>query len=331
MTVDSWSCLYVEFRRCFPSFASGKDDPAVVWHEYKADENCDIEERAQWEKAHPAGTLGRVKSYSYMEARSRGAASVGSDSNFRAHDLNLSIDPSKDPIVTVSQWNHCVVKDAAELPPREGPAFIGVDLGGAVSLSSIAAAWQNGRFEVWAACPEKPSLRERGQADGEGQNYVTAHARGELLLLGNRVTDPVALLKHVAEDLDGVKIRAAAGDMYRKSEFEDAMDAAGVRWPMQFRRVGNGPDGIMDVEAFRRSVISRKLRMVENLLMVMSLKNSRIHTDGNNTLLGKRRQSGRIDLMQASIIAAGLCDRIAKKKPKQFFRAALSLAEMGAA
>ena len=156
--------------------------------------------------------------------------------------------------------------------------------------------------------------------------YVKAHERGELQIFGRRVTDPVALIKHVAEDLKGVKIRAAAADMFRKSEFEDAIESAGVHWRMQFRRVGNGPDGCMDVESFRRAVISRKLRTLENLLMDMAIKNSHIHTDGNNTLLGKRKQTGRIDLLQSAIIALGLCERISRKKPKRFVRAVIGIA-----
>ena len=154
MSIQSDGPMFSELRQ-------RRADPAVVWHEYKADENCDIEDRAQWEKAHPPGVLGRVKSYSYLESRSRGCAAVGNDSNFRAHDLNLSVDPSKHPIVTIAQWQKCIVKTRDELPPREGPAVLGVDLGGAVSLSAITAAWSNGRVETWAACPEKPTLRER--------------------------------------------------------------------------------------------------------------------------------------------------------------------------
>ena len=56
---------------------------------------------------------------------------------------------------------------------------------GSEPQSAISAAWSNGRVETWAACPEKPTLRERGKADGEGQNYVTANRRGELLIMGN--------------------------------------------------------------------------------------------------------------------------------------------------
>ena len=323
MSIQSDGAMFAELR-------DRRGDKAVVWHEFRATEGCDIEDRAEWDRAHPANVLGRVKSYSYMEARSRGAAAVGNDSNFRAHDLNLSIDPSKSPIVTLTQWQHCVVSDRAALPPREGPAYLGIDLGGAVSLSAITASWSSGRVETWAACPSHPDLKARGKADGEGNLYVKAHERGELLLMGNRVTDPVSLIRHVAEELKGVKIRAAAGDQFRKSEFQDALQEAGVRWPMQFRRVGNGPDGCMDVESFRRSVISRKLRMVETLLMAMAIKNSHVHTDGNNTLLGKRKQTGRIDLLQSSIIALGLCERLSRKKPRQFASASISLEQMGA-
>ena len=300
----------------FRELRERRGDPAVAWHQYSADADADIEDEAQWRKAHPAGCLGTVKSLDYMRSRSRGAAASGQDQNFRAFDLNIDVDPSKSPIVTVEQWQHCVVSDHSALPPREGPAYLGIDLGGAVSLSAITASWSSGRVETWAACPSHPDLKARGKADGEGNLYVKANERGELLVMGNRVTDPVSLLRHVAEELQGVKVRAAAGDQFRKSEFEDALQEAGVRWPMTFRRVGNGEHGCQDVESFRRAVISRKLRMVENLLMAMAIKNSHVASDGNNTVLQKRKQTGRIDLLQASIIALGLCERLSRKKPK---------------
>ena len=83
------------------------------------------------------------------------------------------------------------------------------------------------------------------------------------------------------------------------------------------------------LRAFRRSVISRKLRMVENLLMVMAIKNSHIaQRTGITQLLGKRKQAGRIDLLQSGIIAVGLCERLSRKKPKQFVRASISLEQI---
>ena len=224
----------------FRELRERRGDPAVAWHQYSADADADIQDEEQWRKSHPDGVLGTVKSLDYMRSRSRGAAASGQDQNFRAFDLNIDVDPSKNPIVTLSQWLHCSVEDRDALPPREGDCYLGLDLGGAVSLSAVAAAWSNGRFEVWACCPNRPDLKARGKADGEGNRYVKAHERGELFLMGDRVSDPVQLMRHVATELEGVKVAAVAADQFRKSEVQDGLDAAGVRWPVKFRRVGNG-------------------------------------------------------------------------------------------
>src|SRR3546814_15271636 len=81
--------------------------------------------------------------------------------------------------------------ETAALPPREGPVVIGIDLGGSASMSAAAYYWpQTGRLEVLGTFPTRPSLLNRGQADGVGSRYVEMESRGELSTLGE-ATVPV--------------------------------------------------------------------------------------------------------------------------------------------
>ena len=59
--------------------------------------------------------------------------------------------------------------------------------------------------------------------------------------------------------------------------------------------------------------------------------NSAVRRDGNgNASLDKRKANGRIDPMQATIIAAGLVERAANRPKRKFVSASISLEEMGA-
>ena len=320
MSIQSTGAMFSELRE-------RRNDPAVVWHEYKADDDCDIQDRAQWEKAHPPGVLGRVKSYSYMQARSRGCAEIGNDSNFKAHDLNLPVDPTRDPLLTFAQWQHCVTD---ELPPRSGPAFLGLDSGGSVSMCAIAIYWPDtGRIEAWGAFPHVPNLIVRGRADGVGEKYQKMQERGELILSGTHTTDPEGLIRHVKAELGDVVIRRGAADMYRKSEIKDALIAAEVNWKIDFRRVGLGADGIADITAFQKAVIGRKVRSKPSLLIELAISESKVRRDeSGNPALDKRRENGRVDTMSASVLAVGLGERLGVRAKRQYVHAAISIDQM---
>ena len=57
--------------------------------------------------------------------------------------------------------------ETEELPPREGPFALGIDLGG-TSAFSVAAAWwpKTGRLEGFVTCGTTPPLHERALAGG---------------------------------------------------------------------------------------------------------------------------------------------------------------------
>ena len=87
------------------------------------------------------------------------------------------------------------------------------------------------------------------------------------------------------------------------------MDRSGIRWPIEFRRVGAGKDGGKDVRAFQRLVIQRRFAMAENLSLVTAIAKSTLRRDANgNPGLDKATKAGRIDVLSAAVIAAGLAE-----------------------
>ncbi|MCY4120928.1 MAG: hypothetical protein OXG72_08420, partial [Acidobacteria bacterium] len=215
------------------------------------------------------------------------------------------LSPTREMICTPEDLRACFVP-AAKLPARRGACVLGIDAGEATSATAAVAIWpESGRVEAWMAFGDTPSARDRGRRDDAP--YPEMVRRGELRLYPGRVVPVDSFLADVREDLDGTKVRAVAADGYKDSEMRDWLDRAGVRWRVEFRRVGAGKDGGRDIRAFQRLVLRRKLRMVDSLALMTAIAKSTIRRDGNgNPGLDRATSRGRIDLLSAFVIAAGL-------------------------
>ena len=291
-----------------------RDDPGVAVHLYQAPVDCELGDPAVWHAANP-GLAAGIKSIAYMRDEARRVLSTPADqASFRAYDLNLPQDPSREMIFAPEDLRACFTDD---LPPRDGPVCVGLDMGEATSATAAFAIWPaTGRCESWMAFGDVPSLRERGQRDGA--RYDLMERRGELRTYPGRVTPVAAFLADVADDLSGCRVHKIAGDSYKDSEAVDAIERAGLRWPHEFRRVGAGKDGGRDVRALQRLVIGARLRMLESLSLSSAIANSSLRRDANgNPGLDKASSRGRIDVLSAAVIAAGIAEPLMDRKPKR--------------
>ena len=109
----------------------------------------------------------------------------------------------------------------------------------------------------------------------------------------------------------------ALADRYRQAEGLDALDAAGVGWPVEWRAQGSGKDGSADIRAFQRAVEGGSLRPGGSLALVAALRESEVRVDNNgNPSLQKGRQRGRIDVLSAAVLAVGAGERSAVPDPE---------------
>ena len=291
-----------------------RDDPSVAVHLYQAPEDCELDDPAAWHAANP-GLKAGIKSLAYMRDEARRVLATPSDqASFRAFDLNLPQDPSREMIFGPSDLKACFVD---ELPPRSGPVVIGLDAGEATSATAACCIWpKSGRCESWMAFGDIPSLRERGQRDGA--RYDLMAERGELRTYPGRVTPVATFITDMATELNGHRVLKLAADGYKDSETLDAIERAGLRWPVEFRRVGAGKDGRRDVRALQRLVLNAKLRMKESLSLATAVSNSSLRRDGNgNPGLDKATSRGRIDVLSSAVIAAGLAEPLMDRRPKR--------------
>ena len=312
--------IHISVRGDSPLFGEILDNPAVISRTYAAPEGCEIDDRAAWAAANPA--LGTIKQPAYMIAeveRIRGAPH--DEPSFRAFDLNQTLDPTREMICTPDDLRGCFVD---ELPPRQGPAYVGLDFGEATSATAAVAVWPaTGRFESWMAFGDVPALLDRQRRDSAP--YTSMAARGELRTYPGRVVRPEAFLGDVQTDLAGVRVESAAADSYKDSETRDYFDRAAVRWPIDFRRVGAGKDGGKDIRAFQRLVIQQRLHMVDNLSLATAISKSTLRRDGNgNPGLDRANSRGRIDVLSAAVIACGLAEQAFDRKPRRRLRHALA-------
>ena len=302
-----------------PEILKRDGDPALAIHLYQAAADCSLDDPAAWRAANP-GLSCSIKMRSYMESESRRVSvTVSDESSFRALDLNQVFCPSSEMIFSVSDWLKCVVP-ISDLPDRTGRVFIGFDLGGSSSLTALAALFENGRVEVWAACPSVPDLAERSRVDGA--DYALMEKRGELRTYAGRVTPVGEFLKDCASRLGDCRVIAAGADRYRKAEAMQALDDATLRWPLVWRGMGasSKADGSHDVRALQKRVLSRSLFMAENLLVASAIKNSVIRRDASgNPALDKGKQRGRIDPLSALVIASGLSE-LEAVRPRRTYR-----------
>lgn len=294
--------VHISVRGDSPLFAEVLANPATVKHIYAAEPGCMIDDEAAWAAANPS--LGSIKSVEYMRSEVRRiAGSPADEPAFRAFDLNQAVSPVREMICTPPDLTRCFT---AELPPRQGAAVIGLDVGEATSATACAAIWpETGRCEFWLAFGAVPPLADRARRDSAP--YAEMQRRGELKVYPGRVTPIAAFLGDVARDLAGVRIDHAAADAYKSSEVLDFLDKANLRWPIQFRRVGAGRDGGADIRAFQRLVLDRKLAMNESLALSVAISQSTLRRDSNgNSALDRANSRGRIDLLSAAVIASGL-------------------------
>jgi phage terminase large subunit-like protein len=233
----------------------------------------------------------------------RGDAQGGSAlTSFRLYNRNERISgESRDMLLTVDEWMACEVSD---LPERDGPCVIGIDLGGSASMTAAAFYWpETGRLESLGTFPGNPTLADRGAADGVSGRYVEMNDRGELSTLGDKTVPVAPWLAEVMRLMDGRNIAAMVADRYKQSELAEAMDRAGVTCPVAWRGMG-WRDGSEDIGRFRRAAFDGLVKAGPSLLMRSAFADAVCLKDpANNLKLAKARSKGRIDAAAATVLA----------------------------
>ncbi|MFD1482989.1 terminase large subunit domain-containing protein [Paracoccus nototheniae] len=257
--------------------------------------------------ANPGASEGIGSSADWLVSQARSAIARGGSalSSFRNLNRNerVSIE-NRSVLVTVDEWLSAEVAPD-DLPAREGPCILGVDLGGSRSMSAAAFYWPDtGRLEALGTFPAFPSLADRGASDGVSGRYSEMHDRGELSVMGENTVPPGPWLAEIVRQLDGIQPVCIVGDRFRVAEFNEALNKAGLgRVPFLWRGFG-WKDGSEDIERFRRALFDGELKVAPSLLLRFAFSDAVTIIDpAGNAKLGKGRSLGRIDAAAATVLA----------------------------
>ncbi len=257
--------------------------------------------------ANPGSREGIGSTPEWLQAQARRAIARGGSalSSFRNLNRNERVaSDDRSVLITVDEWLSSEVAPD-ELPARDGPVILGVDLGGSRSMSAAALYWpETSRLECLGAFPTNPGLADRGAADGVSGRYVEMSDRGELTTMGDTTVPVARFLADVVVKLDGQVPAAIVGDRFRHAEFIEALTGAGLdRVPCVWRGMG-WRDGSEDVERFRRALFEGKIRSEPSLLLRSAFADAITLVDpAGNHKLARGRSTGRIDAAAATVIA----------------------------
>ena len=280
-----------------------RDGQGVAVHHYAAPDKCDLDDRDAQAAANPGLRVG-IKSWDYMAREARRVALTPADEpGFRAFDLNQRQTPNRESVFSSADLDACFV-DPADLPEPSGPVALGFDMGGGKSMSAACAIFlQTGLVWTFMACGDDPDLATRGRTDNA--DYVAMRDLGQLWVYeGCRVTPVAQFVQDVAAALEGLAVDLALADSYKYDEVLDAMDAAGVSWPVE--KVAFGARSFRAVRTAQNLVIGRKVRMAPNLALVEAVKNSSLNTIDRvgNQRVEKAGARTRIDVLSAFVLAS---------------------------
>ena len=281
---------------------------ALAVHYYTADPDLAIDDPLAWQQANPG--LGMIKAASYMRDEADRVRAVPSDEpSFIAHDLNRPGTAAGELVCSPETWRACEAP-ADDLPPRDGPVTLGIDIGDVASFTSAAAYWANGRMEVWTACPDDPPLAKRAKKDAAGTMYEKAKRDGSLIPLAGRLTPIKPFLELVSRALAGEHVSAVGADRRRADELRQHLVSMSLPWRPVWR--GGGvravQDAQHDIRSFQRAVVTGTLKTLPNVLFAHAIAHATLLRDGNGDPTGIKQATvrRRIDTLQAAVIACGL-------------------------
>ena len=298
MGVQAHSHLFQEMK-------ARADRPTTVWHEYVGHPAVPVDDIESIMAGNPAIAAGIMPVDGLLKAAQRAKGVPATEYEFRKYHLNLPSQESKDVLISLPDYRRNVI--VPDLPPRDGMCSLGVDIGYSESQTAACAYWSaTGRLEVYGAMPSIPTAAARGLSDGVGDLYEACVERGELELHPGRVTDVHYFMRMLADKLAGESVEMVADD-YRTGEVVGAMEALGLQWQVDFRRVGRGRDNLRDIIDTQKLLMSGKVKTTENLLLMNAIRFATLRFSSSNNFceLVKYKSNSRIDAASALVLSLG--------------------------
>ena len=293
-----------------------KTDPAIVCHLYAADEDCALDDEAQWAKANPALGIFRDRE-DLVTAVHKAMRMPGEEPKVRNLFLNQRVSPSS-PLIARAEWFACAAIEPVEFIEGE-EVYLGLDLSSVLDLTALVmgSVDEPMRVRPWFWKPTE-LLREHSDRDfGAGnQRYVEWHQADYLEVSPGRSIAPETIARFVAELTKRYQIRGLAYDRWRIDELMREFDRLGLQtykdgekgdglrvvpWGQGFKDMGPA------IDALELAITERSLLHGNNPLLNWNIGNAIATTDpAGNRKLDKGKARFRIDGAVALAMLLGL-------------------------
>jgi phage terminase large subunit-like protein len=302
-------------------------DPSIVCHLFAADEDCELDDEAQWYKANPA--LGDFRDREDLVAAIVKARRMPAEEpKVRNLFLNQRVSPDS-PLIARAEWMEC----AGPVSFTTGEEiYLGLDLASTIDLSALVmiSAVEPVRVQSFFWKPID-NLNEHSARDfGTGNNrYVQWVDQGHLRTCAGRALDPAVIARFIAELTPHYRVRGLAYDRWRADELLREFDHIGLRAYRDEESSKRGQDGLRVVpwgqgykdmgpaiDALEGTIIDRKLLHSNNPILNWNMANAIATMDpAGNRKLDKDKARFRIDGAVALAMALGL--RARDRAPRQ--------------
>ena len=277
----------------------------IVCHEYKADEACDILDKAQWKKANPA--LGLFRSEADLDEQLSQASRLPT-AEAAARNLLLNQRISLDKL-----WlGPTIWRKNGGMPDldvfRRGEVSMGLDLSQRNDLTAavIAAKDEDGFVHVLPFV-FIPSIGLEDKERRDKAPYFSWVRDGEMYAVGGMSLDYAAIvdvLKVKLEELD-IRVTSINFDRWRIDAFKTICEAQNFGMDADWNSVGQGyKDFSPRIEAVENLLLEGKIHHGSHPLLTMAASNGILVVDAaGNKKLDKQKATQKIDPLIAMVMA----------------------------
>jgi phage terminase large subunit-like protein len=299
-------------------------DPSIVCHLYAADEDCDLEDEAQWLKANPA--LGKFRDREDLVSAVKKAARMPAEEpKVRNLFLNQRVAPTAS-LISRFEWMACVgepsIADGEEV-------YLALDLSSVADLTALllGSASDPARVVPFFWKPRDHLVEHSNRDFGSGSyRYREWAEAGHLLLSPGKTIDPEAIALFIAELTVRYRVKGLVYDRWRINDLLREFDRIGLQAHEDGEKGGDGlrlvpwgqgfKDMAPSIDALELAIMEGKLIHPSNPIMNWNMANAMATMDpAGNRKLDKDKARFRIDGAVALAMLMGLRSRDRQKKP----------------
>ena len=307
-------------------------DPTIVCHLHAADDECDLDDEAQWKKANPA--LGKFRDRDdFVAAIAKAKRLPADEPKVRNLFLNMRVSPTA-TLISRAEWMNCV----GDVKFEDGEeVYLALDLSSVIDLTSLVmgSASDPARVVPFFWKPEAHLLDHSTRDFGSGEHrYLQWADAGHLLTSPGRSIDPTVVAMKIAELTQRYRVKGLAYDRWRIKDLLREFDRIGLqahedtvhsddstqRTARMFKPQGDGlrlvawGQGFKDmgpaIDALELAIFDGKFRHPNNPVLNWNIANAVATMDpAGNRKLDKDRARFRIDGAVALAMMMGLRSR----------------------